>query len=208
MVLLLLSISLLAADPPLPTLRVSMTSDGPVVWLKNIYSQPLSAFTIEAHSYDASGKSKTNVMAMDLIPVELSGNSERRLTIPAASVGAVAENGKITSAIYADKTTAGEADKIKILREAGGGRLSVVREIVARIDAAIAAGKDKDWILADLKAWSDSLTTAPAAPPALDSRTKAGIRRQVPISVKQIEARGVDAELANLKKIQSLLEQR
>jgi hypothetical protein len=200
---MLLALPLLAADAPLPELKVEPTGAGSIFTVKNAYSQPLSAFLIELVNYPGSTYSfMHDQTGAEAIPP----GAEKKITVSNMTVGAVPEYVKLLAAIYEDGATSGAPEKVKEILDRRKSRLDTTRELIKRIEKAQADGKDKDAIVAELRQWSTSL-----APPVGNLRptpvdpAKAAMRTLIGVTATHINTEGVAPELANLKKSESAL---
>src|SRR5215212_684264 len=106
---LLLPLSALAAQPPLPDLRVEAAPGGSVFFVRNAHSQPLTAFIIELVDYPGSSYI---LWQDDLLTGPLAAGAEKRIPVSSMTVGAVPDYVKIRAAVYADGTSAGIPEKV------------------------------------------------------------------------------------------------
>src|SRR5258708_6623324 len=106
---LLLALSASAASPPLPELRVEATTGGSIFYVRNIGSQPLTAYLIELVNYPGSSYSlwQDEVGAEPILP-----GGEKRLPVTNMTVGAVPDYVKVQAALYADGTSSGIPEKV------------------------------------------------------------------------------------------------
>jgi hypothetical protein len=188
----------MAADVPLPDLKVEPMAGGSTLTVKNNYSQPLNAFLIELVDYPGSTYSSTyDLLGADAIPA----GAEKKMNVANMTIGAVPEKVKLQAAVYQDGSTAGDPEKVKHILDTRRARLANTREIIERIEKDRKDGKDKDAIVADLRAWA--LTIVPPPPPGMQPITepaKTVKRNMVVVSAGQVNTKGIDAELAALKK--------
>ena len=124
----LATLCLTAADPPLPGLRVEPAPHGSVLYVRNVYSQPLAAFLIELVDYPGSRFShSTDEVAGEGIPAGV----EKAIPVSSMLVGAVSpEYVKVQAAIYADGSVSGNPEKIKLLIAQRRSRLETARELI------------------------------------------------------------------------------
>jgi hypothetical protein len=173
---LLLAVSAIAADTPLPALRIEPTADGSVFYIKNNSSQRLKAYLIELVDYPGSLYSFwQDETVADAIPP----NGEKRIQVANMTVGAVPDYVKMQAALYEGGATAGIPEKIAQMLDRRRAMLATVRELCARIEKAQAQKTPKGELLADWKQWADSLEPAGKG------------KRNSPAAVNQTAAKGV-----------------
>ena len=143
---LLLSLSAISAQPPLPELRTEPTTGGSIFNIRNVASQPLTAFLIELVNYPGSSYSlwQDEIAAEPILP-----GVEKRLPVSNMTVGAVPGYVKIQAAIYADGSSSGIPEKIAQFIERRRSVLETTRELIHRLEKGQSA--------TDLKQWADSL---------------------------------------------------
>lgn len=200
---MLLAFPLLAADAPLPELKVEPAAGGSILTVKNPYTQPLAAFVIELVNYPGSTFSLVHdEMGAGAIPA----GAEKKINVSNMTVGAVPEYVKLLAAVYEDGSTSGAPDKIKEILDRRKSRLETTRELIKRIEKAQADGKDKDAIVAELRQWSNSLAPPVGAlrPTPVDP-SKAAIRTLIGVTASHINTQSVAVELSNLKQSESAL---
>ncbi|MEO7143197.1 MAG: hypothetical protein ABI165_06790 [Bryobacteraceae bacterium] len=152
--LVVFGISAMAAQPPLPELRVEPTGGGSILYVKNVSNQPLTAFLIELVDYPGSSFAHSE----DLIGADaIAPGAEKRFPVTSMTVGAVPEYVKVRAAIYADGSSAGLPEKIAQLVERRRVRLQTTRELIRRLQKARDAGTSKPELLADLKQLTESM---------------------------------------------------
>ncbi|MBZ5625393.1 MAG: hypothetical protein LAQ69_42840 [Acidobacteriia bacterium] len=170
-----------ARGQPLPELRIEPTTGGSIFYVKNVASQPVTAFLIELVNYPGSYYSLwQDEAASELI----APGAEKRIPVTNMTVGAVPDYVKLQAALFADGSSAGIPEKITQIVERRRFTLGTIRELIARIEKAQAASVPKAALIADLRQWGDSLQ-----PP----------RRTNPTSqttVNQTAARGIIADAA------------
>jgi len=147
----------LAAAPPLPGLRVEAAPVGSVIYVRNVYSQPLTAFIIELVDYPGSSFSHwADLAAGEGIPPGF----EKSYPEKSMLVGAVSpEYLKVQAAIYADGSASGESEKIRQLIEWRAQRLATTRELIGRIEKSQSNGMRKADLVAELKQWQETLAS-------------------------------------------------
>src|SRR5260370_41353704 len=127
----LATLYLTAADPPLPGLRVEPAPHGSVLYVRNVYSQPLTAFLIELVDYPGSrfSHSTDEVAGEGILP-----GVEKAIPVSSMLVGAVSpEYVKVQAALYADGSTSGNPEKIKQLIARRRLILETAPELIRRI---------------------------------------------------------------------------
>ena len=163
---LLLALVSAVAQAPLPTLRIEPTTGGSIFYIKNTYTQPVTAYLIELVDYPGSYYSLwEDVMTSEAI----AAGGERRTPISNMTVGAVPDYVKMTAAVFADGSTAGVPEKITQVIERRRATLQTIRELIARAGKA----SSKDALIADLKQWSDSMPP----PTRANARSQAAINQ-------------------------------
>jgi hypothetical protein len=151
---LLLVLPALAVDVPLPTLRVEPTAGGSIFFVKNIASQPLTAYLIELVGYPGTTYSFwQDNNATELIPAGV----EQQIPVTNMTVGAVPEYVKMQAAVYADGSSGGIPGKVTQLVERRRSILATTRELIHRMDKAQAGGSAKPALIAELKQWTESM---------------------------------------------------
>jgi hypothetical protein len=150
------------AQAPLPELRIEPTGGGSFFYLKNAYSQPLTAYLIELVDYPGS----SFAMWQDEIPGHpIMPGEEKTIKVANMTVGAVPDYVKVRAAVYADGSTAGIPSKVTQLIERRRYALETTREMIRRFEKA--GGKDD--LIANLKQWDESLQ--PEGKPNPNSQT-------------------------------------
>jgi hypothetical protein len=108
-------LALFAAEaPPLPRVTAEPLEDGSVIRVKNVGAQPMAAFLVELVGYPGS----RFTLAKDESNSPLAAGEERRYPVRQMMPGAAPEYVRATAAIYADGSSAGEAEKVKLLKAA------------------------------------------------------------------------------------------
>ena len=197
MKLLTLSFMALAsfAQAPLPELHTDAVDAGSIFRVKNNFSKPLVAYSIELLGYPGS--------FYTFIVDEVNGHpvkpgEERVSHVQNMTVGAVPDYVKLTAALYADGLSAGEPAKVMILQERRKAMLQATRSLIQRIIAA----KDKRALITELNAWADTIV-----PPGKATRNsnQNGARAVVADAALALEKLTLDEELAQLKKLEIAL---
>ena len=165
-VAILVALAPAAAQAPLPVLRIEPTSGGSIFYIRNTYSQPVTAYLIELVDYPGSYYSLwEDVTTSEAIPA----GGERRTPISNMTVGAVPDYVKMQAAIFADGSTAGIPEKVTQLVERRRATLQTIRELIGRVEKAAS----KDALIAELKQWSDSMPP----PTRANARSQAAINQ-------------------------------
>lgn len=150
---LLLALAAAAAEVPLPELRTEATTAGSIFYVRNVSSQPLTAFLIELVNYPGSAYS----LWQDDVSGPISPGGEKRIPVANMTVGAAPEYVKMQAALYADGTASGIPEKVTQLVERRRFTLQTVRELIGRLEKARSAGTPKATLVADLKQWAESI---------------------------------------------------
>jgi hypothetical protein len=191
----LVALTCLAADAPLPTLRIEPTSGGSVLYIKNTYTAPLTAYMIEMPEYPGS----YYVLFQDMLDGEpIAPGVELRKPITNMTVGAVPDYVKMQAGVYADGATAGAPEKVAAILGRRKASLANVRELIARVE--------KGQTAADLKQWSDGLPQIPRnrlrSQEAVD---QAAVRVNIANAVRYLTNNGAEKCLAQLREIERVL---
>jgi len=142
-----------AEGPPLPELRTEPVTGGSIFYVKNVASQPLTAFLIELVDYPGSYYS----LWQDEAATELiAPGVEKRIPVTNMTVGAVPDYVKLQAAIFADGSSAGIPEKVAQIVERRRFMLGTIREMISRLDKARVVPTSKAALVAELKRWSDS----------------------------------------------------
>jgi hypothetical protein len=189
----LAALPLLAADPPLPGLRVEPADHGSVIYIRNVYTQPLAAFLVELVDYPGSSFSQSeDSVAGEGIPPGV----EKAYPVTSMLVGAVSpEYMKVQAAVYADGNVSGLPEKIKLLLARRSSRLETARELIRRIKTAQSSGTTKSGIVDNLKQWSGSL----------ESANQALARLMISRAARDIEQQSIEEAFSNLNRIEQAL---
>jgi hypothetical protein len=168
------ALSARAADAPLPELRIEAKTAGSILFVRNPYTQPLTAFLIELVDYPGSYYNYWQ----DEPGVVLAPGATREIPITNMTVGAVPDYVKMRAAIYADGSTAGMQERVEWLVSRRRTLLETTRELIRRIEKAGSAAAAKT----DLAQWSEGM------PPV--SRAN----RNTSVGFNQAAAKGAIAE--------------
>jgi hypothetical protein len=189
---LLLAIPAIAAEMPLPELRIEPTAGGSIFYIKNNSPQALNAYLIELVDYPGSSYSfwQDETVAEPIPP-----KGEKRIQVANMTVGAVPDYVKMQAALYAGGTSAGIPEKIAQLLDRRRFTLETTRQLIGRIEKAQSEGTPKSAAVAGLKQWADTLQPPPG---------KANRNSQA--AINQAAARTVIAATAARLDAQSLTE--
>jgi hypothetical protein len=194
--LLLAPLVAACAAPPLPELRTEPVPAGSVFTVKNTAAQPLAAFLIELVNYPGS----SYWLFRDDASPALASGAEERIPVTNMTVGAAPEYVKITAALYADGSSAGDPGKVALIVERRKTFLDTTREAIRRIEQARQSGTDKGAIAAGLKQWAESLQPQGKSNRlSLAVATQAAARAAVSAAAAYLERHSIDETLANLR---------
>ena len=171
---MLLAFPSLAAEVPLPDLRIEPTDGGSVFYIRNNTVQTLKAYLIELVDYPGSSYSfwQDETVAEPLPP-----KGERRIQVTNMTVGAVPDYVKMRAALYADGSTAGVPEKIAQLMDRRRTMLETVRQVIARMESA-QDDAAKAGLPAGLRRWADTFVPQ-------------GKNRNTPAAMNQAAAYGI-----------------
>jgi hypothetical protein len=166
------------AQPPLPQLRIEPIGGGSIFYVKNVWSQPLTAYLIELVDYPGSSFSlvQDEIGAHPIAP-----DIEKRIQVGNMTVGAVPDYVKVRAAIYADGSTAGIPEKINQLIERRRATLQAVRDTIERLKTNL----PKEELIASLK--------------------QAGRNKVVADTVANLEKQSVQETVAGLRALENAL---
>jgi len=171
---MLLAFPSLAAEVPLPDLRIEPTDGGSVFYIRNNTVQTLKAYLIELVDYPGSSYSfwQDETVAEPLPP-----KGERRIRVANMTVGAVPDYVKMRAALYADGSTAGVPEKIAQLMDRRRTMLETARQAIVRMESA-QDDTAKAGMPGNLKRWADTLQPQ-------------GKNRNTPAAINQAAAHGI-----------------
>jgi len=192
-----------AAAAQVPELRIEPTGGGSIFFVRNASAQPLTAYLIELVDYPGSSYS---LWQDDVAGEPLPPGGEKRIPVSNMTLGAVPDYVKMRAALYADGTSAGLPEKIDQLLARRRAVLVVTKELIARLEKALAAGTVKAAVAADLKQWADSMQPAGKG----NRNTTAAISQAAALSVvlenaARLDARPLEEVLAALRASRSAL---
>jgi hypothetical protein len=180
------------AAQALPELRTEAVPAGSVFHVKNVESQALTAYLIELVDYPGSSYTLFEDEAM-------APGAEKAIRVTNMTVGATPEYVKITAAVYADGKTAGDAAKAAIIVGRRKAVLETVRELIARLEKAKAAGTAAGTVAGELRAWADSLPQVRARRMTTEVVNAAAQRETIVRAAARVEGGSVDEVLAELR---------
>ena len=182
---------------PLPELKIDAVAAGSVLRIRNIAPLPLTAYLIELVDYPGSSFANWQ----DAITGELiAPGVEINVPISNMTVGAVPDYVKLQAALYADGSSSGVPEKVALLIASRRAQLETARELIARLNAAIAKETPVLQLVAALSEWADAIKP-PGKPanrvPLTMSNQMAMIynikgklaTQSVPVVLKQVQAR-------------------
>lgn len=191
----ILALSTASAQPPLPELKIEAIDAGSVFLIRNVSSQPLTAFLIELVDYPGSYYALYQDQSASVF---LAPGASTRLTITNMTVGAAPEYVKMQAALYQDGSTAGVPAKVAQLVERRRHVLSITRELIARLE--------KNQTAADLRQWAASLPVPSRSTQATQAAANSGAAKAlITGAAAQIERESATAALAALRASEAAL---
>lgn len=157
---LLLALPAASAESPLPKLRIEPTTGGSIFYVKNISSQPLTAYLIELVDYPGSYYAlwKDEIRGDAIAP-----DKELKIPVGNMTVGAVPDYVKLQAALYADGSTAGAPEKVAQLVSRRRFILETVRDLTHRLERAQEAQLSREAAAASLKQAAEFMLLPPKA---------------------------------------------
>jgi hypothetical protein len=146
------------ADEPLPEIRL----DGPNVRIKNVGSQPLTAYWYEVRIPNRNATEGVDGSA-------LAPGGETVNPSGALDFDAPPEAAKMIAAIYADGSPAGDPVVVEQILEGRRALLRATRQLIARFEGAESSGLSKTALRAELAQMQTGV--AMLASRALDQRS-------------------------------------
>ena len=192
-----LGLALAATAAELPELRVEPVAGASVFYIKNISSQPVTAYLVELDGYPGSAFA----LLQDLITGEpLAAGVEKRIQVTDMTAGAAPEYVKVEAALFADGTSSGKPEKITELVEHRRFILQTTRDLIGRLEKAKSSGTPKATVVADLKKWSETMRppTSHSARYAPAGVNRASARMLITDTAAKLEAGSLDNVLATL----------
>jgi hypothetical protein len=153
----LLALPAIAAEMPLPELRIEPTGGGSIFYIRNNSAVPLAAYLIELVGYPGSSYS---FWQDETVSEPIPPKSEKRIQVANMTVGAVPDYVKMQAAVYAGGTSAGIPEKVGQLVERRRAMLDTVRQLIGRIEKAESEKTSKSDLMASLKQSADAMQPA------------------------------------------------
>jgi len=155
--LFLLALPAIAAEMPLPELRIEPTGGGSVFYIRNNSAVPLAAYLIELVGYPGSSYSfwQDETVAEPIPP-----KTDKRIQVANMTVGAVPDYVKMQAAVFTGGASAGIPEKVAQLRERRRAMLDTVRQLIGRIEKAETEKMPKSDLIASLKQSADAMQPA------------------------------------------------
>jgi hypothetical protein len=148
---LILAVSASAAEVPLPQLRIEPSGGGSIIHIRNVYSQPLSAFLLELVDYPGSSFS----YSQDSVPSGgIPAGVEKTFPVSNMTIAAAPDYVKVQAALYEDGASSGIPEKIAQLIGRRTSTLETIREVIHRIEKAQSSGTSKASLIAELTVWA------------------------------------------------------
>jgi hypothetical protein len=145
------------AEPPLPKLRIEPKTGGSILYIRNGSSQPLTAFVIELVGYPGSYYA---LWQDDIRGEAIAPDQEKTIEIVNMTVGAVPDYVKLEAAVYADGSTAGMPEKVKMLIARRQSSLETVRELIHRVTNSQEGKMPKEMAATTLRRASEFMIAA------------------------------------------------
>ena len=190
--LLLRVVPFAAAQTPLPELRTEPTGGGSIFHVKNVSSQPLTAFLIELVDYPGSSYS---FFDDDLISGVIPPGGEKRIPVANMTVGAVPDYVKMRAALYVDGSSSGTDEKVAQIVQRRRFVLQTTRELITRLGK----GQPAASAIAELKQWAESLQPPAKKRISQKSINDAAAKTLIEETATYLEAHPVDQALAHLR---------
>ena len=153
----LLALPAIAAEIPLPELRIEPTGGGSIFYIRNNSTTPLAAYVIELVGYPGSSYSfwQDETVAEPIPP-----KTEKRIQVANMTVGAVPDYVKMQAAVFTGGASAGIPEKVGQLRERRRAMLDTIRQLIGRIEKAETEKIPKSDLIASLKQSADAMQPA------------------------------------------------
>ena len=200
-IVLLAALCAAAAEPPLPGLRIEPAGEGSIMYVRNLYSQPLTAFLIELVDYPGSSYSFWQDDLAQAIPA----GAEKGFPVRNMLVGAAPDYVKVRAALYADGGSSGIPEKVAQFVVRRSVTLETTRELIRRITKAQSSGTSKDALSADLKQWAANLQPAGADRNSQTAMNQDAARTVVADAISRLDELSVEAVLTRLRNTERAL---
>jgi len=155
--LFLLALPALAAEMPLPELRIEPTGGGSIFYIRNNSSVPLAAYLIELVGYPGSSYS---FWQDETVAEPIPAKTEKRIQVANMTVGAVPDYVKMQAAVYTGGASAGIREKVGQLRERRRAMLDTVRQLIVRLEKAQTQKMSTSDLMASLKQSAEAMQPA------------------------------------------------
>lgn len=183
-IVLAVALSAIAAGAPLPGLRIEASDGGSVIYIRNVHSQPLTAFLLELVDYPGSSFSYwRDEVASEPIPAGV----ERRYPVTNMLIGAAPDYVKVQAALYADGGSSGIPERVAQLVARRKLTLENTRELIRRIEVAQSSGTSQADLVAELKQWAVGRRNSQTAISDAISRLERGSREDALSALRNAE---------------------
>ena len=196
LVALLLASPFAAAQTPSPELRTEPTGGGSIFHVRNVSSQPLTAFLIELVDYPGSSYS---FFEDDVTVGGIAPGTEKRIPVANMTVGAVPDYVKIQAALYADGSSSGPDGKVAQLVQRRRFVLQTTRELIAHLKKAQSSNLPTSSAIGELKQWADSLQPAAKGRISQKSINEAAAKTLIAETAAGLEAHSLTETLGPLQ---------
>jgi hypothetical protein len=178
----LLALSAAGAEPPLPKLRIEPTAGGSIFYVKNVASQPLTAYVIELVDYPGSF-----FLLFEDEPTSepIAPGAEKRIQVPNMTVGAAPDYVKVQAAVFADGATAGNAEKLNQVISRRQFALGQIRDLIRRLELMQESKATPEAGAANLRKAIDFMMSSP------------NIDKASQVAINQAAGRGLFAQTAD-----------
>ncbi len=140
------------------------------MYVRNVSSQPLTAYAIELVNYPGSFFA---LWQDELTSEPIAPDKEKRIQVANMTVGAAQDYVKIQAALFADGTTAGVPDKVAQFVDRRRFCLETIRDLIKRVELAKTQGVSKEMASATLKRSADFMLL----PPGVDKSSQVSINQ-------------------------------
>jgi hypothetical protein len=186
-----------ACAAELPQLRVEPVAAASNFYIKNISSQPLTAYLVELDGYPGSA---FGVIEDAATSEPLAPGTEKKLHVSDMTAGAAPEYVKVESALYADGSTGGSPEKVQELLDHRRFMLETTRELTSRLQKAKAAGTSNIVTAQELKEWANTMkpSTNHSARYSSKGLNNADARKLILDTATKVESSSVESALSGL----------
>ena len=193
---LLLAIPFAAAQTPSPELRTEPTGGGSIFHVRNVSSQPLTAFLIELVDYPGSSYT---YLEDDVTSGGIPPGDDKRIPVANMTVGAVPDYVKIQAALYADGSSSGADGKVAQIVQRRRFVLQTTRELIARLEKAQSSNLRASSAIGELKQWADSMQPAAKGRTSQKSVNEAAAKTLIAETAAGLEAHPLSEMLTRLQ---------